>query len=148
MEWSKHGTQAARPAGVVPGRPQVYITRRAYGSIHRFARGGGTVERGGFLVGLPPEASGHSGTLICGFLPARYSRGTPATIAFTSRTHADARARLARRYPGLQIVGWMHTAPGTGACLSEYDRFILAVFFEGAQNYALVYAVHVACRLV
>ena len=30
----------------------------------------------------------------------------------------------------------------------EYDRFILAVFFEGAQNYALVYAVHVACRLV
>ena len=116
----------------------VYICRDVYREILRFSENKTERECGGVLVGYTVEALGKTNIILCGFIEAKFSEGTPTTLKFTHKSWEYIHAETAKRFPDLKIMGWIHTHPDFGVFLSEYDVFIQESVFSDENQVALV----------
>ena len=122
----------------VDANKRIYISQETYQSIQSFTFGKTKNESGGVLVGNVIEAFGKTNIMIRGFIEAKHTEATPSTLTFTHDTWNDIHAVMEKKYPNLKMVGWIHTHPGFGVFLSEYDKFIHESVFNEAYQVAYV----------
>ena len=116
----------------------IYISQKAYKTIHKFTRNKTVNESGGVLVGRIVEELGKTNILIEGFIEARHTDATPTTLTFTHNTWDYIHKEADKRWAGKKILGWIHTHPDFGIFLSEYDKFIHENFFSEENQVAYV----------
>ena len=116
----------------------VYLSQKVYRVIHKFTRNKLTNESGGVLLGSTIEEFGKTNILISGFIEAKYCEATPTTLKFTHATWDYIHQEMEKRFPGMKIMGWIHTHPDFGVFLSDYDKFIHENFFSEENQIAYV----------
>lgn len=116
----------------------IYLSQKVYREIHKFTRNKTTNESGGVLVGNVIEEFGKTNILVSGFIEAKYCEATPTTLKFTHDTWDYIHKEMEKRFPGMKIMGWIHTHPDFGIFLSDYDKFIHENFFSEANQIAYV----------
>lgn len=140
---------SARPAPEIPknavqvgqisaGDVRVYIGQEILRQLDAMSSFDVRKETGSFLVGDFAEKDGATCAIIMGFIDARYTDASSASLTFTHRTWGYVSEQLERRFPGLRILGWQHTHPNYGVFLSEYDLFIQENFFNLPYQVAYV----------
>ncbi len=117
---------------------EIYISQTTYKEIRQFTKNKTQIESGGILVGDAIEEFGKTNIMIRGFIEAKYSEGTPTTLKFTHETWKYVHTKIDKCFPGMKIVGWIHTHPSFGIFLSEYDKFIQGNFFNDKNQIAYV----------
>ena len=116
----------------------IYLSQKVYRQIHKFTRNKLTNESGGVLVGTTIEEFGKINILVSGFIEAKYCEATPTTLKFTHATWDYIHQEMDKRFPGMKIMGWIHTHPDFGIFLSDYDKFIHENFFSEENQIAYV----------
>lgn len=116
----------------------IYLSQKVYRQIHKFTRNKLTNESGGVLVGTTVEEFGKINILVSGFIEAKYCEATPTTLKFTHATWDYIHQEMDKRFPGMKIMGWIHTHPDFGIFLSDYDKFIHENFFSEENQIAYV----------
>lgn len=120
------------------GEPKINIRPEVKSQIEQFARGDLRNERGGILIGNFEERDGSYSISITGFIEAKHTDYSSATLKFTHETWNDIHAVKDERFPNEKIIGWFHTHPGIGVFLSHYDLFIHRNFFQEIWQVAYV----------
>jgi proteasome lid subunit RPN8/RPN11 len=123
---------------------QVFVTQPAYARMSVHAASEMDQETGGVLIGQWCEDIDSNEQFIVAenALPARYTRQGSVYLTFTQDTLVDIHAKIEKRYPGKQIVGWYHTHPKMGIFLSHYDTWLHSNFFPEPWQVALVIEPH------
>ena len=116
----------------------LYILQSVYREIHKFTKNKNSNESGGLLIGGSLEKFNKTHIIIEGFVEAKFCESTPTTLKFTHRTWEYVHGEIGKKYPTKSIVGWIHTHPGHGIFLSEYDRFVHENFFKEHDQVAYV----------
>lgn len=116
----------------------IYLSQTVYRQIRKFTRNKLTNESGGVLVGNTIEEFGKTNILVSGFIEAKYCEATPTTLKFTHATWDYIHKEMEKRFPGMKIMGWIHTHPNFGIFLSDYDKFIHENFFSEENQIAYV----------
>lgn len=108
----------------------VYIRQDVFDALEKLALSDTTRELGSILLGeyLTDQRKVH--VVISGFVEAKYTDASAATLTFTHQTWDYIHQQQERLYPQLKIVGWQHTHPSFGIFLSGYDLFIQEHFFN------------------
>ena len=117
---------------------KVYISQYAYKAIHKFTKDKTEKESGGILVGEVVEEFGKKNIIVRAFIEAKHCEATPTTLTFTHESWDHIHRVMSKKYSNYKIVGWIHTHPGFGIFLSEYDRFIQDNFFNEDNQIAYV----------
>lgn len=114
---------------------ELYINREAWDNIKRHAVEGGSLEIGGFLMGIRCVLDEHPITWI-----TKSVRGTckssSAQVVIETSTYDKVLAEMEAE--GISIVGWYHTHPGIGVFLSGTDRETMSSHFSDLFSIALV----------
>ena len=84
----------------------------------------GDAETGGFLIGhlhrvrdAEPAGAAHEISVeVTALVPARHTVGNSVKLTFTPDTWTDARAAIALRARGEQLLGWFHSHPQAAWC--------------------------------
>lgn len=134
---NRDGFESPFPPGG-PGEPEVVIPGPVQERMEKFARGDLKNERGGILVGSFTEKDGVFSLRISGFIEAKHTDSSSASLKFTHATWNDIHAVKDELFPEEKIVGWFHTHPGMGIFLSNYDLFIQRNFFKEPWQVAFV----------
>lgn len=123
---------------------RVFVTQPAYARMCVHAASEMEQETGGILVGqwCKDVDSEEEFIVVENALPARYTRQGSVYLTFTQDTLVDIHAKIDKRYPGKQIVGWYHTHPKMGIFLSHYDTWLHSYFFPEPWQVALVIEPH------
>jgi len=116
----------------------IYISQVAYQAIHKFTHDKITNESGGMLIGYVVDEFEKTNIVITAFVEAKYCEATPTTLKFTHKTWEYCHEEIAKKHKEEKIVGWIHTHPGFGIFLSEYDKFIQNNFFKEDYQVAFV----------
>ena len=117
---------------------RIYIKQAIYQKIAEFTSDKIINETGGLLIGYTLEEFNKTYIIISGFVEAKFCEATPTTIKFTHKTWDYCHSEINRNFKNLNILGWIHTHPGLGVFLSDYDKFIQNNFFNGDNQIAYV----------
>lgn len=116
----------------------IYISIKAYNKVHDFTKNKFDNESGGLLIGEYVEAFSAISIVIHDFIEAKYTEATKTTLTFTHKTWEYLHSEIDKNYENAKIVGWIHTHPGFGIFLSDYDKFIQNNFFNDENQVAYV----------
>ncbi len=116
----------------------IYISFNAYKKVHEFTKNKFDNESGGLLLGSCTEAFNTTNILIYDFIEAKYTEATKTTLTFTHKTWEYLYKIIEKNYENAKIIGWIHTHPGFGIFLSDYDKFIQNNFFNDENQVAYV----------
>lgn len=108
----------------------VYIRQDVFDALESLAASDTSRELGSILLGEYLIDQGKVHVVISGFIEAKYTDASAATLTFTHQTWDYVHQEQARLYPEKKIVGWQHTHPSFGVFLSGYDLFIQEYFFN------------------
>jgi proteasome lid subunit RPN8/RPN11 len=122
----------------VAGEFRVHITREAYQKMKQHAGTTSEVELCGVLVGQVGRDSAGYFLAIRGAIEAEGARNHGAQVTFTHEAWTHIHAVKDRDFPDQRIVGWYHTHPGFGVCLSSMDMLIQENFFSEPYQVAVV----------
>ena len=129
---------AVQVGQVLPGDVRVYIGQEILRQLDAVSCFDVRKETGSFLVGDYVQKDGATCAIVTGFIDARYTDASSASLTFTHKTWSYVSEQLEQRFPGLRILGWHHTHPNYGVFLSEYDLFIQENFFNLPYQVAYV----------
>lgn len=113
-----------------PDDEKIYIHQDVYRKLHKFSGEDTSRERGSILLGQNHFFQGNHHVVVQGYLEARHTESSAATLTFTHETWEDIHQRKDEQFKSEKIVGWQHTHPGYGIFLSEYDIFIQENYFN------------------
>ena len=109
---------------------RIYIKQDVYKKIEDFAHSDTKKELGSILIGDYSEELGKTHVLITGFIAAKYTDASAATLTFTHDSWSYIHEQHNELFPDKKMVGWQHTHPSYGIFLSNYDLFIHENFFN------------------
>lgn len=115
---------------IEPDDVKVYIRQDVYKALEKFASSDTSKELGSILVGDYSEQMGKINVVISGYIEAKYTDASAATLTFTHETWDYIHKQHEKQYPDKKIIGWQHTHPNYGIFLSNYDLFIQNNFFN------------------
>ena len=141
---------AHRPAGSEPddffqvgsedaSALRVYLRYPLFRALDDFALRDTSREQAGLLLGRKPEGGGW--VQVEEALDVGIDEGGSR---FTARSWQRARRLARHRHPGLEVVGWFHTHPGTGVDLSAEETEVHQKFFS--EPWQVVYVVDPVLR--
>ncbi len=123
---------------ILPGDVRVYLGQEVLRQLDALSCFDVRKEVGSFLVGDYLRQEGGLCAVITGFIEARYSDASSASLTFTHETWNYVDGQISQRFPGMRILGWHHTHPGYGVFLSDHDLFIQENFFNLPYQIAYV----------
>ena len=135
LEVPKNAVQVGE---IMPGDVQVYLGQEVLRQLDALSCYDVRKEVGSFLVGDYTYQEGRLCAIVTGFIEAKYSDASSASLTFTHKTWSYVDSQLSERFAGLRILGWQHTHPGYGVFLSEHDLFIQENFFNLPYQIAYV----------
>ena len=108
----------------------VYIKQDVYKALEKLSSSDTSKELGSILIGEHCQEMGRTYVIISGYIEAKYTDASAATLTFTHETWDYVHREHEKRFPGQRIIGWQHTHPNYGIFLSNYDMFIQENFFN------------------
>lgn len=123
---------------IAPDDVKIYIHQDVYRELMAYASSDTGTELGSILVGDYINDSGAVSVIISGFIQAKYTDASAASLTFTHETWNDIYRELDQDYPDKRIVGWQHTHPDYGIFLSSFDLFIQENYFREPFQLAFV----------
>lgn len=117
---------------------RVYIHQSVYEELERYSASELHKEQGSILIGDAYEEQGKHHVVISGWIEAKYTDASAATLTFTHETWDYVHKERSKTAPDKKIVGWQHTHPNYGIFLSNYDLFIQENFFDLPAQIAYV----------
>lgn len=117
---------------------RIYIHQDVYKDMLNYAASDISTELGGVLVGNHVNDLNTVSVIISGYIKARYTDASAASLTFTHETWNDIYRELDQNYSGKRIVGWQHTHPDYGIFLSGFDLFIQENYFREPYQVAYV----------
>jgi len=119
------------------GKLRIYVEDYVFTFIHQFTQSSSARERLGVLVGRYIESETEPTLFISGAIESKHTVQSPGGVEFSENSTDYHTEILDKYFPGLNVVGWIHSQPGYGTYLSNknysYHRenFTLAhqVFF-------------------
>ncbi|MBR3645588.1 MAG: hypothetical protein IKN54_04155 [Lachnospiraceae bacterium] len=132
--------QKIRPVGD-PGADKnikIYISKNIHRKVYSFARTESQNQIGGIMMGNIVNRDGDNYIILRDFVVAEFTSSNKDTLTFTKETWAYLDEEK-KKFPGMQMVGWMHTNPNRGIEISEYDEFLQTHIFK--NTYAVLYIV-------
>ena len=109
---------------------KIYIKQDVYKALEKLAESDTEKELGSILIGDYAEEHGKLHVVISGYVEAKYTDASAATLTFTHETWDYVHKEHEKKYPDKKIIGWQHTHPNYGIFLSNYDMFIHENFFN------------------
>lgn len=132
-------TAVVEPKGTIAHDDlQIFIRERTLSEIVEYSSSDVMKELGGVLVGKLYGYRGKPYIEVGGYIRAKHTVPTAASLKFTHATWEDIHREIDDRYPEMIVVGWQHTHPGYGIFLSHMDMFIQKNFFTQPWQVALV----------
>ncbi len=134
---------AVQVGQVLPGDVRVYIGQEILRQLDAVSCFDVRKETGSFLVGDYVQKDGATCAIVTGFIDARYTDASSASLTFTHKTWSYVSEQLEQRF--LACASWAGTipTPNYGVFLSEYDLFIQENFFN--LPYQVAYVVDPVC---
>lgn len=117
---------------------KIYISKNVHRKVYSFARTESNNQIGGIMMGNVVAKGDVHHIILRDFVVAKYTSSNKDTLTFTKDTWAYLDEEK-KKYPGMQMVGWMHTNPDRGIEISDYDEFLQTHIFKNA--YAVLYIV-------
>lgn len=120
--------------------PRVVFREEVFNQIDRFAQEQTKGEQGGFLVGKKRNLKSleEYEILVEQFIPLTRAKGATSRFDLTRDDFLAVQHSLQASGSNLRIVGWVHSHPGFGAFLSNFDKELHERLFPRPWNIAYV----------
>ena len=101
------------------GALRIYVEDYVFTFVHQFSQASASSERLGILVGKYIESENQPALFISGAIESKHTVQSPRGIEFSQSSNDYHTEMLDKYFPGLSIVGWIHSQPGYGTYLSN-----------------------------
>jgi len=98
---------------------RIYVEDYVFTFVHQFSQASASSERLGILVGKYIESENQPALFISGAIESKHTVQSPRGIEFSQSSNDYHAETLDKYFPGLSIVGWIHSQPGYGTYLSN-----------------------------
>lgn len=118
--------------------PDVRIDAEVHREIEQFAMQDRYTECAGLLLGTVITEGKERIIQITAVAPAAEAEGERLSVRMTHKAWESALRIKDKEYPELRTLGWFHTHPGSGVCMSDSDTFVHKHFFPHPNMVAYV----------
>jgi len=101
------------------GKLRIYVEDYVFTFIHQFTQSSSAREKLGILVGRYIESETEPTLFISGAIESKHTVQSPGGVEFSQNSTDYHTEMLDKYFPGLGIVGWVHSQPGYGTYLSN-----------------------------
>ena len=108
---------------------RIYISREVHKKVYAFSKKEKNVQSAGVYFGYVINTEGVDNIIILEFLVAEETKTGVDSLSFTKKTWARIDEEK-KKYPNIQMVGWMRTSIGKGVGYTEDDIFFHSRIFS------------------
>ena len=108
--------------GQIEDGMRIYMEDYVHTYLARLANDKGKTEKLGALIGRHTKANGQQILVISGAIAASDTVFVDGNLGFSLKSWDKITEEAEKYFPGLSVVGWVHTQPGYGAFLMARDE--------------------------